>query len=534
MASIFSRLFGGFSGQKNTQEVVNNGYDFGGSKIYGQFYPIVTKSFDGEKTLGELGVVVNSIPDYYSIRIRAYDAELRTDIVKTITKRFSSWVVGSGLKLQSEPNEDFLKFEGINIDLESFKMQCESRFQVWANSKLSDISGMQTLHEKVSDIYNISSIGGDALVVCRIIDGMLKVQLIDGAHICDPIGTNYIKETKDRENVIKHGIEINSKGEHVAFYVKKGFGKYERIEAYGQNSKRKLAWMVYSSNKKPDHVRGVSDLASVLEKINKLDRYVEASVGKAEEAANIVLAIQHDINGTGENPLREMLNPKAAAQKESVKVPDGYALGDKLANQIQESTSKKAYNLPVGAEMKSFNSDIETGFEQFFNAIFNSICANNELPPEIALQKYSSNYSASRAAINNFGYIVDLKREKVANDVYRPIFQLFLELEILKNKIDAPALLNAYRNNDVMVIEAFTNCRFIGKNMPHIDPLKEVKAIREMLGNDTTPLISHEQATETLNAGDWNANYSKYLREDEKIVKPVENTNQNNNTNGQI
>ena len=74
-----------------------------------------------------------------------------------------------------------------------------------------------------------------------------------------------------------------------------------------------------------------------------------------------------------------------------------------------------------------------------------------------------------------------------------------------------------------MIVEAYTSCRFIGKNMPHIDPLKEIKAIREMLGSEqdgTTPLISHEQATEMLNQGDWNANYRKYLEEDKKIVKP--------------
>lgn len=35
-----------------------------------------------------------------------------------------------------------------------------------------------------------------------------------------------------------------------------------------------------------------------------------------------------------------------------------------------------------------------------------------------------------------------------------------------------------------MALEAYAQCRFTGKNMPHIDPLKEVKAISEaLLGN---------------------------------------------------
>lgn len=509
-----------FGSSKNKSEVdsSNHNYDLGGGKIYGPMYPIVTKSFDGEKTLGELGVIVNSIPDYKSIRLRAYNAELTIDTVRIITERSSSWVIGSGLKLQSEPNENFLKLIGVGEDLEVFKSNLEARFQLWANSTMPDFCNMDNLHAKALETWNTSNIGGDCLVVCRIENAELTVQIIDGLHVCDPINTPYIAEIKDRKNFLKHGIEYNSKGEHIAFYVKKNTFEYERILAYGEKSKRKLAWLVYGDKKRVDHLRGVSKLAPVLEKINKLDRYVEASVGKAEEAANIVVAIEHDINGTGENPLKDMLSPRSSSQKETVKIPDGYELGDKLANTITESTSKKGYNLPVGAKMKSFESNIETNFDQFHTSIFRTICASLSTPPEVALQKYDSNYSASRAAINNWGYIVDLDRVHITNSFYRPILTLFLELELLKGHIDSPSLLKAFQNNDRMVIEAFTTCRFMGKNMPHIDPLKEIKAIREMLGDDLTPLISREQASEMANQGDWVSNYKKNIKEKEIIV----------------
>ena len=83
-----------------------------------------------------------------------------------------------------------------------------------------------------------------------------------------------------------------------------------------------------------------------------------------------------------------------------------------------------------------------------------------------------------------------------------------------------------------MVVESFAQCRFTGKKMPHIDPLKEIKAIRAMLGDETTPLISYEQATEDLGAGEWQENYAKNREEDKIIVKPeisTENGNQNTN-----
>ena len=73
-----------------------------------------------------------------------------------------------------------------------------------------------------------------------------------------------------------------------------------------------------------------------------------------------------------------------------------------------------------------------------------------------------------------------------------------------------------------MAIKAYGNCRFTGINLPHIDPKKEVDAIRRMLGDSTkneAPLISHERATELLNQGEWSENFKKYQEEDKKIPK---------------
>ena len=498
--------------------------DLSGTKIYGQSYPIVSRKFDGEKTPGELGVIQNSIPDYQAIRLRAYDADLRTDIIKIITDRFYDWVIGNGLKLQAEPNEEVLKLDGIKEDFEVFKTVVESRFQQWAKSKNADYSKMDNLHVKIKEAYKTAYLGGDCLFVIRVENGFPNVQVIDGIHVCTPIGDNEVLKLKEDGNTITHGVERNSKGEHVAYYVKLATFKYERISVYGKGSNRKLAWLIYGDKKRVDHVRGVSCIASILEKVAKLDRYVEASVSKAEQAANIVMAIQHDNTSTGENPF-DSLKLKQSDNKAVGALPDNYQLADKMANAITETTSNQTFNLPIGSKLVSFGTNIETTFDTFFRAMINSLCASVGVPPEVAMQMYNSNYSASRAAINNWGYIVDLGREKLSNETYLPVYSLFLETEVLRGKINMPSYLIALQKNDFMQIESFTNCRFIGKNMPHIDPLKEVKAIRAMLGDDNTPLISHEQATETLNQGDWNANYKKFLKEDEIIVKPLNDTN---------
>lgn len=511
--------------KKETPNIQPDSSVYGGNQIIGIQYPIITRTFDGEKTPGELGVVINSVPDYQRLRLRAYDAEIKTDIVKIITGKFFKWVVGSGLKLQSEPNKTLLESEGISENWPEVQKITEARFQAFAKSKHSDFSKMVNLHAKALDAYKTAFLGGDGLVVCRIENNNLNVQVIDGQHIKDPVGDKVLMDgVKSRGNHVKHGIEFNSRGEHVAFFIYtldplKLVGKYERIQAKGDKSDRKLAWLIYGEKNRVDHVRGIPAISQILEKLNKLDRFTEASVSKAEQGANIVYSIEHDDNSTGENPMDKVMMAKA---KLVSNVADPYALADGLANKITETTSNQTYNMPIGAKLKSFDTLSQGDFEKFYNPIFNSLCASVDVPPEVAMQMYNSNYSASRAAINSWGYIISIYRDKFSEDFYKPIYSLWLELEILKGKINLSGYIVALTKKDHIVIESYANCRFLGKNMPHIDPLKEIKAVREMLGTDgATPLISHEQAAEALNVGDFSENYAKYLEEDKGIVKPV-------------
>lgn len=507
----------------NEEKEVKSMDVYGDSINYSQQYPILTRKFDGEKTPGELGVIFNSIPDYNAIRLRAYDAELRTDLVRIITDRFFKWTVGSGLKLQSEINKELLRSSGIDENFIDLQENIEARFSIYSKSKFSDYSRMTNLHEKAMEVKRTSFVGGDCLVVCRIEKEGVNVQVVDGNHIKNPSDYSEFSKVKDRGNYLKHGIEFNKRGEHIGFYVctlhLDNQESFEYIPAYGSNTKIKLAWLVYGEKNRVDHVRGVSCIASILEKVNKLDRYTEAAVSKAEQAANIAYTIEHDNTSTGESPVEKVLSQKA---KLIGNIPDGYSLADGLANRITESTSNQTFNMPIGSSLKSFGTNIETDYAGFESAIFNKLCASVGVPAEVALQMYNSNYSASRAAINAWGYIIELSREKIADDFYRPFYKIWLLNEILQNKIEAPGYVKGLLKDDFMVTDSYSQCRFIGKNMPHIDPLKEVKAIRSMLGDMTkgeSPLINYEQATEMLNAGEWSENYSKYLEEDKKIIK---------------
>lgn len=497
---------------------------FWGADINTGNYIVNTFVFNGEKSHGELGNPINLLPDYRALRLRAYEADFTNDTVKIITGKFFKWVIGTGLKLRSEPNKVVLNLEGIKENIQPFRDNVESYFHTYATSTMSDYAGKQDLHEAAKDVLKTSFLGGDCLTVLRVDKNYnLTVQVIDGQHVCTPILSNqYISEAKSRGNKIKHGVEINNKGQHIAFYVitdtDDPIPNYERIEAKSKSTGLTMAWLTYGDKHRIDHIRGVSQLSAILEKVKKLDRYTEASVSAAEERAKIPFTIEHSRFSDGENPFMEKIKKNIGGDASE----SSYATGAKLAPQIAATTNKQVWNLPIDSKLKAIETNAEMNYETFFKAVFVQICASLDLPPEVALQQYNSNYSASRAAINGFGFILEQYRDKYAKNFYKKVYNVWLHLHIMKNKVSANGYLPAFTTGNLYVVESYANARFIGQRIPHIDPKKEADALRIMLGDISKgelPLITHEDATEQLGNGDYFENIDKFLQEKESAPK---------------
>ncbi|AGF91664.1 portal protein [Cellulophaga phage phi47:1] len=358
------------------------------------------------------------------------------------------------------------------------------------------------------------------------------MQVIDGEHIEDPFDDT----GKAQGNNIVKGIEINSKGEYVAFWVSNksessnellnGMIGHTRIEAVNSNGNL-VAWMMYGDKARIDHHRGIPVITSILEKVSLLDRFTIASVVKAEQTANVVFGFEHSTNSTGENILKSSLTSKKNPTTADNGIPN-----ELPAKQLRQAVQGTVLNLTPDSKLVSLSSENETSFNEFFRAIFVTLCAAVEIPEEVALQKYEQNYSSSRAAINGWEFIVEIYRQRASNKSYQPFYRYWLEIQILKGVIQSNGFLISKSKKNFMAMEAYFNARFLGRKMPHIDPLKEAKGVRALLGDDKTPLVSYEQATELMGHGDWRENYKKYLEEDKEIPedkKPVINEKNSDN-----
>lgn len=512
-----------------TPEPASFGYGwggYGGNGVYSNTgpIPITFGVFNGQKSEGSMGLPMDLRVDPRALRFRAYEANTTNPIITIITGKFFKWVIGNGLKMQAQPSKKILELEKIKPNLKEFVANVEAYLELYSSSTRSDYSGMDNLHLNASKAFETAFLGGDCLVILRVDDnGNVTSQIIDGQHVNNPITDDAQRtaQLKASGNVLINGIEVDKKGKHVAFWVRKqpltngvsiplmGFD-YERIEAYGAESGCLMAWMVYGKKNRIDHHRGISVISQILETVTKIDRYTEATISTAEERAKLVWTVIHGKTSTGENPLVD--GPRARIVGPAA--DSAYLQGQLAANQIALTEERKVYNMPVDSELKTVSSQQEINYGVFWTAIFDQLCAAMEVPPEVALQKYNSNYSASRAAINGWEYIVKVYRKRFAEKFYQPFYNLWLYVHVLKGKVDAEGYLDAKMKGNAEVVEAYSQAKFTGVNMPNIDPKKEAEAMRIMLGEaDQSPLITHEEAVEKLGNGDWESNVAKNAEE---------------------
>jgi capsid protein len=479
--------------KKLTAMMVN----FGGTSIL----------YDGEKTPNELGTPFDFELSYYRIRKRAWESFIKSTVIQTAIKNYCLWIVGSGLKFQSEPNLEFLKIKGINIgDDRIFTTNIEAQFRLFANSKECTYTKEMNLHALACEALKNAILAGDVLVILRYEGYQPTIQIIDGCFVSNPVNFGIEAEIKARGNYLISGVEITPSGEHVAYYVQENdMTSHARIEANPSGAQgERQAWLMVGQRHKIMDTRGMSLLTAVMERDAKLDRYLEASVGAAEESAKIPYTFETDVNGIAGNPQLQQIAQGLGV----VKTVENETAGktEQYASKIAMTTQKQVYVLDPGQTLKTNTAHSDPQFNSFFTPNAELIFATIGIPPEVAMGKFGGSYSGSRAAIKSWEYKMKVERTSTMTEMfYKPIYQFWFLINFYKGNIKAQGFREAKMSGDWMVANAYTSCRFIGVNVPHIDPVKEVDAERRKLGTqyDTIPLTTGESAVENLGMGDF-------------------------------
>ena len=256
-------------------------------------------------------------------------------------------------------------------------------------------------------------------------------------------------------------------------------GSYKRVRAYGEKSGRRLAWLVYGTDKRMDDVRGQPLLALVLQSLKEIDRYRDSTQRKAVINSIMAMFIKKTEDKPGTLPMTG-----GAVRRDEVRTSDTTTNGTpRKFNITNHVPGLVIEELQHGEEpvMKG-GEGTDTNFGTFEEAIIQAVAWANEIPPEILRLAFSNNYSASQAAINEFKIYLNRVWMDWGETFCSPIYVEWLISENLLNRVTAPGLLDAWRDpmqHDKLA--AWVCVDWYGSIKPSTDTLKQARGSKMLV-----------------------------------------------------
>lgn len=449
-----------------------------------------------------------------TLRKRSRELYMSAPLATSAIETSRTKVVGQGLRLKSRVDGDILGWDDEKVV--DFQRQVEREFALWADSKECDATGMHDFYDFQQLAIKSWLMSGDCFVLIksqkpsRFNPYGLSMQLIEADRCRTPFFENGMNgmvtsQKLDNGGFIYDGVETDANGKVVAYhFANKHKGEltpgnvettFQRVLAAGPRTKLPIVLHIMNAER-PDQYRGVPMLAPVLEALLQMRRYTEAECTAAV--------------------LQSYLTVFITSQTTSASA--GLGLPMSAGQEVPGYEPEREYQMAPGAMIRLQDGENITtvepthpsgSFDVFVDAVLKQIGASLEIPAEVLIKAFNSNYSASRAALHEAWETFYMRRNWFVNDFCNPIFKCFMYEAVSKGRIDAPGFFT-----DPLKQKAYLRCDWIGPTPASLDPLKEVNA--ELLKVENG-LSTHEQAALTLNGSSFDANIARLKVENEQL-----------------
>ena len=214
-------------------------------------------------------------------------------------------------------------------------------------------------------------------------------------------------------------------------------------------------------------------MTTVLESLRKMDRYMNAELTSAVVASLFSVFVKSEGG-------MSLPNYSDSTAKEAV----------------QDTNQDRIYMKPGMVVNLSPGEDIalanptrpNSNYEPFVNSIIRQIAACVAIPFDVLMLQFNDSYSASRAALMQFWKTVMRYRWELIEQFCQPIYELWLENEILSGRLEAK------------LSDEIFEASWVGPAKGSIDDTKEVIAARERINLGVSDI---QTEAEEIGGRDW-------------------------------
>lgn len=462
---------------------------------------------DGDKFAGGFGATKLFTADYWTLRKRSSQLFHENLYARGLIRRLITNEINTGLTPEACPDEQII---GVAEDsLNDWTEDAETRFGLWGkNPEQCDWKHAGTFGAIQRAARMEALISGDVLVVIRhsARTNLPVVQLVSGEKVQTPLGGDV---RLAEGNNIRHGVETNVHGRVVAHWVKQDTdGQAKRLPAKGSRSGRRISWLVYGTEKRLDDVRGEPLLSLVLQSLKEVDRYRDSVQRKAVVNSIIAMFIKKTEDKQGTRPITSGASRRTSATiTDDDGSPRTFNITNQLPGMVPEELQQGEEPVLLGGQGTDVN------FGTFEEAIIQGVAWANEIPPEILRLAFSNNYSASQAAINEFKIYLNKVWADWGETFCQPVYIDWLLSEALRGRIQAPGLLNAWRDPQQQdVFGAWVACDWYGSIKPSTDMKKQAQGSQILI---TEGWSNNARESRTLTGTKFSKNMKRLKRENQ-------------------
>jgi lambda family phage portal protein len=411
----------------------------------------------------------DTLGDLPTLRSRSRDLVRNAPLAGGAINTVALNVVGTGLMPRARPDRTVLGWDEKRAA--EWKRTVDREWALWAGSKNCDATRTQTFYGLQDLVFRSVLENGDAFAALQMLERSgatyaLAVQLIEADRVSN-------KDNQPDSLSLAGGVALDDNGAPVKYHVQRAHpgdltrgGKrqeWDVVDAFGAASGRRNVLHLYH-RLRIGQTRGVPYLAPVIEAFKNLDRYSEAELFAAVANAMFALKTKSD-GGAGLNPAE---SASTGETPQTGDAPKGEGWDGSL-------TPGLVVDLDENKDVTSFQAGRPNPeHDPFVNSILRQIGVRLGIPYEVLVLHFTSSYTAARGALLQAWKFFRTRRDWLADDFCRPVYEAWLAEAVARGRVEAPGFFA-----DAGLRAAYCGATWHGDGPGSIDPLKEVLSARK-------------------------------------------------------